>query len=141
MRSIIVNFLLVALAVFGVAAPARADAPADEWPCWLGPNHDGKSTDKGLLKEWPTGGPKQLWKASGIGIGYASVAVVGGKVYITGDEKDKGNLSAFDLEGKLLWKVECGQASHFNLERLLQLAHRGRQQCLHTRRPRFALLP
>ena len=93
----------------------RAPTPAAEsgtvggWPCWLGPNHDGKSPDKGLLKEWPKEGPKLLWKATGIGPGYSSIAVVGGKVFITGGDNGKTILSAFDLEGKLLWKVECGK--------------------------------
>ena len=62
--------------------------PADEaaeWPGWLGPNRDGKSPDKGLLKQWPAGGPKLVWKATDIGKGYSSVAVAKGTVYITGD--------------------------------------------------------
>lgn len=104
--------LLVSLAVLSMGAPAPAaesDAAGD-WPCWMGPNHDGKSPDKGLLKEWPKDGPKQLWKATGIGRGFSSVAVAKGKVYITGQDAGKLNLSAFDLEGKLLWKVDCGQA-------------------------------
>ena len=82
---------------------------ADDWPCWLGPNHDGKSLDKGLLKEWPNDGPTLLWKVSGIGVGFSSVTVAGGKVYITGDDRDRAYLSAFDLDGKLLWKVACGR--------------------------------
>ena len=66
------------------------------WPGWLGPNRDGKSPDTGLLKEWPDDGPKLLWKADGIGVGFSSVAVAGGKVYITGDQDGKLMLFAFD---------------------------------------------
>jgi len=32
----------------------------DDWPQFRGPNRDGKSTETGLLKKWPEGGPKQL---------------------------------------------------------------------------------
>lgn len=85
-----------------------AAAPGD-WPCWQGPNHDNRSLDKGLLKEWPENGPKQLWKISNLGRGYSSVAVSGGKIYVTGGEKDKGFLFALDGDGKQLWKVECGR--------------------------------
>lgn len=35
---------------------------AGEWPGWRGPHRDGKSLDKGLLKEWPDGGPRLTWK-------------------------------------------------------------------------------
>ena len=90
--------------------PATNNAVAvDNWPGWLGPNHDGKSLAKGLLKEWPEGGPKQLWKVSGIGRGFSSVAVADGKVYVTGTEKDKGTLTAIDGDGKVLWTANCGR--------------------------------
>lgn len=81
-----------------------------EWPCWLGPNHDGKSLDRGLLKQWPDDGPTLLWEASGIGVGFSSVAVTGGKVYISGDKDGKLVLTSFDMEGKQLWKAECGRS-------------------------------
>ncbi len=112
-RTLACLLAFLAILCMGAAALAAEPSGTGDWPCWLGPNHDGKSPDRSLLKEWPAEGPKQLWKATGIGTGYSSVAVARGKVYITGDGKDKGNLSAFDLEGKLLWKVECGQASNF----------------------------
>jgi len=103
-------FALIAAAATGLtlnlgAAPAPA---SDSWPGFRGPNRDGKSADRGLLKEWPAGGPQQLWKADGIGKGFSSVSVAGGKVYITGDKEDKLMLTAFDLAGKKLWQVDAG---------------------------------
>lgn len=97
--------LLGALTVLASAA-LGADA---EWPSWRGPNHDGKSPDSGLLKQWPNEGPKLLWKADDIGVGFSSVAVAGGKIYISGDKNGKLMLSAFDLEGKPVWTAEHGQ--------------------------------
>ncbi len=83
-------------------------AASAEWLTFRGPNRDGKSPDQGLLKEWPEGGPKLLWKVTDIGKGWAGVAVAGGTVYITGDVDDKLLLFAFDLDGQLKWKVDNG---------------------------------
>ena len=46
----------------------------DDWPQWRGPKRDGVSAERGLLKDWPSGGPKLAWKASGAGEGYSSFA-------------------------------------------------------------------
>ena len=96
----------------GLVCLAAVNAPAfgadTEWPGWRGINRDGKSPDTGLLKEWPKEGPKLLWKATDIGVGFSSVAVTGGKVYITGDRNRKLVLSTFDLDGKLQATTEVG---------------------------------
>jgi outer membrane protein assembly factor BamB len=88
-------------------SPATGEAPA-EWPGWLGPAHDGKSPDTGLLKQWPDGGPRLLWKTDVLGGGFSSVAVSGGTVYATGDSGDELTLYAFDLDGKQKWKSSAG---------------------------------
>ena len=80
-----------------------------EWPAWQGPNRDGKSPDTGLLKQWPDDGPKLLWKVDGIGVGFSSVAVAGGRVFITGDKDGKLKIFAFGLDGKLLWQTDHGK--------------------------------
>ncbi len=71
-------------ALAGAAVLLAADAPAGDWPQWRGPNRDGVSTETGLLKTWPADGPKQIQKITGIGGGYSTVAVVGGRIYTTG---------------------------------------------------------
>ena len=76
-----------------------------DWPGWRGPNRDGKSPDRGLLKEWPAGGPRLIWQANGIGRGYSSVAVVDGKVYTSGDVGNMLTIFAFDMDGNRLWQV------------------------------------
>ena len=87
-----------------------ASAAESEWPGWLGPHRDGKSLDTGLLKQWPDEGPKLLWQVDDIGVGFSSVAVAGGNVYITGDKDDSLMISAFDLNGQLIWQTDHGQA-------------------------------
>lgn len=88
---------------------SSAMAANSDWPGWMGPNRDGKSLDTGLLKQWPAEGPRLLWKVDGIGVGFSSVSVTRGKIYITGDRDGKLTISAFDLDGKPLWNSDHGQ--------------------------------
>jgi outer membrane protein assembly factor BamB len=82
-----------------------AAAPGD-WPTWRGPKRDGLSTETGLLKQWPAGGPPLVWKATGCGTGYSSVSVADGRVITMGDGPDGARVLAFDLNGKPLWQSE-----------------------------------
>lgn len=76
---------------------------AGDWPQWRGPNRDGISTEKGLMKEWPLGGPKMLWSLAGLGKGYSTVSVADGKIYVTGVLDEQENLFAISMDGKILW--------------------------------------
>jgi outer membrane protein assembly factor BamB len=85
-------------------------AQAGESPQFRGPHRDGKFEESGLLKTWPEGGPKKLWVANGIGKGYSSASVAGGKIYATGmREEEMGVLSIFDLTGKLERTIPYGK--------------------------------
>src|SRR5262249_8591726 len=53
---------------------------ASDWPCFLGPNHNSVSAEKGLKTPWPKEGPKILWQRP-LGIGYAMPSVANGKLY------------------------------------------------------------
>lgn len=102
-RTIISVCLLTTITSLAVAAES-------DWPGWLGPNRDGKSLDTGLLKQWPEEGPQLLWQVDEIGKGFSSVAVVAGKIYITGDVDEKLMISALDWDGQLLWQADHGRA-------------------------------
>lgn len=80
----------------------------DDWPQFRGLHRDGKSAETGLLWKWPEGGPKLLWSAGGLGKGFSSVAVADGLLYTTGMIDGEGLLFAFELNGKLRWKVSYG---------------------------------
>jgi outer membrane protein assembly factor BamB len=87
---------------------AMAEAKRGEWSRWRGPNGDGVSYEKGLLKEWPEEGPPLLWKASGLGGGFSSVAVAGGHIYTLG-EKDGCTMHCRKLEdGSEVWATKIG---------------------------------
>jgi len=80
------------------------------WPQWRGPNRDGVSTETGLLKQWPDGGPKLLWTARGCGRGFSTVSIANGLIYTTGDTGAECLVIALDLGGKLKWKTPIGKA-------------------------------
>jgi len=65
------------LAVMSISAAASAA----DWPQFMGPNGDGTSAEKGLLRAWPAGGPKVLWTVK-LGRGYGAAAARDGKVYV-----------------------------------------------------------
>ncbi|HOP00046.1 MAG TPA: PQQ-binding-like beta-propeller repeat protein [Bacteroidales bacterium] len=73
-----------------------------------GEDRTGIYEETGLLKVWPASGPKLLWEAEGIGIGYSSATVTNDAVYITGIRGDKDVLTAFTQDGKKKWEVEYG---------------------------------
>jgi outer membrane protein assembly factor BamB len=77
---------------------------AADWPQYLGPNRDGVSSQKNLLRTWPAEGPKVDWTAD-VGPGFGGPVVKDGKVYVLDrDDKVGDNMRCFDLSnGKELW--------------------------------------
>ncbi len=93
------------LVVWMAGMVLAAAAPSAEWGPWQGPTRDKKSPDRGLLKQWPAGGPALLWKGGGFGKGFASVAVSGGMIYTSGDVDGKMMVFAVDMAGAPKWKI------------------------------------
>ena len=82
-----------------------------DWPWFGGPAHDGKSTETGLLKDWPQGGPSLVWKATGIGDGYASVAQQGQTLYTGADKGEISFVVALNAaDGKAIWSAKLGKS-------------------------------
>ena len=78
---------------------------------WRGPNRTGIYPDKGLLKQWPEGGPQLVLEIKGFGKGYSQPVVYKDVIYITGIKHDTLDvISAFDLKGKLLWEKAYSSA-------------------------------
>jgi outer membrane protein assembly factor BamB len=67
------------LALLG-AGLALVTATAADWPQLRGPARDGISTETGLLRAWPEGGPRVVWRKP-LGEGYSGLSVVGGRIY------------------------------------------------------------
>ena len=99
----------VAVVLSGFLSLAIAlPADAADFPGFRGPKRDNISTETGLLKQWPKGGPKLLWTAKGIGEGYSTVSVVGGRAYTMGATKAGGeSVHAIDLAGgNIAWSTK-----------------------------------
>jgi len=97
-----------ALAADNAAEPVCSQESG--WPQFRGVARDGVSTESGLLKQWPEGGPELLWEVSELGRGYSSPIITDGAIFITGDVGDKLVIFAFDLDGSLIWKTTNGDA-------------------------------
>ncbi len=84
-------------------------ASKNEWPSWRGPKRDAISTETGLLTEWTDEGPEVVWTADGLGRGYASIAISGGRIYTMGDRKGGCFLICLDMSGKEVWAASVGK--------------------------------
>lgn len=104
----VVSVAAITQAAFGQSSKKEAP-PVPDWGQFRGPHRDGISTETGLLKEWPKGGPPLAWTAKGIGGGFSSVSVVGKYVFTMGDVGNSCNLIALSAaDGKILWQVKVG---------------------------------
>jgi len=76
-----------------------------------GINRSGHYPETGLLKQWPKNGPELLSKIEGVGKGFSQAILVDETIFITGIKEDTIDvLSAFNLNGKLLWDVPYGRS-------------------------------
>jgi outer membrane protein assembly factor BamB len=101
-------------ALFLSGAMARLEA--GDWPQFMGPNGDGTSAEKGLMRAWPEGGPIVLWTAK-MGSGYGCPAVRDGKALLLDRIEQKQDvLRCLDLlTGKEEWTFAYdapGRISH-----------------------------
>jgi outer membrane protein assembly factor BamB len=81
---------------------------AGDWPQFRGPARDGVSTETGLLREWPAGGPEVVWSTE-VGQGYSAAAIHGGKVYFADYDEASFEYLVRCLtldEGKELWRFK-----------------------------------
>ena len=105
-------FLSLTLACVGalaVAALPDLRAASAEWPGWRGPARDAVSPETGLASNWGESGPPLAWKASGMGAGFSSLAVVDGRIYTMGDRDGAQFLLALDASnGSLVWNARVG---------------------------------
>jgi len=96
--------------LLAVCSPLGAETKTQKpcWPQFRGPNRDSISTEKGLLKKWPAGGPRLIWKYSECGRGFSGISIAEGKIFCAGDFGKQEIVFALDMDGKLLWKTPNG---------------------------------
>lgn len=83
------------------AGPAKY--PGEDWPCFLGPRHNGVSSETGLLKTLP---PPLLWEWSK-GTGYSSPSVAAGRLVFFHRLGGLETIDCLDPEtGRSLWRYQ-----------------------------------
>jgi outer membrane protein assembly factor BamB len=102
--------LLVVVSTFS-AAPAPERKKFD-WPQWQGQDRTAVSRETGLLKDWPKGGPRLVWKAEKLGGGYSTPSVADGRIFGMGFRGDDEIVWALDEKtGKEKWAVRIAKAN------------------------------
>lgn len=94
-----------------VLTAATGTLLAADWPQWHGPNRDNCSAETGLLKTWPAGGPSLVWTARGLGGGYSTPSIAGGRIYgmgYRGEDEVVWALNAQD--GREIWATRTQPA-------------------------------
>jgi outer membrane protein assembly factor BamB len=88
-----------------VIAPAAARQAAD-WPVFLGPTGDSKSTERGLSFHWTAAGPRVVWHRR-LGMSYGICSIHRGRLYQFDRFGDNARLTCMDaLSGAEFWRFE-----------------------------------
>ncbi len=104
-----VQIAIVTLTLLAFVSPGSLSS-AEDWPQWRGIDRNGLTTETGLLKEWPSEGPEQVWISREAGLGYAGPAIVGDRLYMLGSLEGESHLMAFDVHsGKRVWATSIGE--------------------------------
>ena len=77
-----------------------------DWPRFLGPTGDSKSTERGILTQWPPAGPPMVWHQR-TGVGFGMPTISRGRLFQIARFGDQARLSCQKSEtGEPLWKFE-----------------------------------
>jgi len=89
---------------------------AADWPQYRGQQRNGHSAETGLLREWPQEGPKLLWQVNNVGSGFSTPSVVGGRIYLLGNEglTNEFALALASQDGRRLWSAKLGKVGRPN---------------------------
>lgn len=106
--------LCLCLSVLPVTRPVNLAASASDWPQWRGPQRNGISQERGLLKQWPAAGPKLLWQQDDIGDGYSTPAVVGTRLYVLSNRGFENEFvqALSTQDGKPIWTTRVGNVGN-----------------------------
>ncbi len=92
-------------AVLAVSVFSSRLSEAQDWPGWRGSDRSDRSSETGLLQEWPKGGPVKKWSFDKAGMGYAGFSVVNGHLFTLGEEGGDEFVICLDAEtGSEVWR-------------------------------------
>ena len=108
MRFALTIMILVELLLWSdaIGAEPAARAKGADWPCFLGPTGDSRSTETGLITKWSDGGLQVLWQRR-LGESYGIGSVNQGKFYQFDRYGSQARLTCWQAQtGRELWKSE-----------------------------------
>lgn len=84
----------------------RTRLQGEDWPRFLGPTGDSKSSETGLVTPWPEAGPPIVWSQS-VATSYSIPAISRGRLFQFSRSGPKERLTCMKSEtGEFLWKFE-----------------------------------
>jgi hypothetical protein len=100
-----IKILLLSTSCFFAQLSSAAD-----WPGWRGESRNDLSTETGLMKSWPKGGPQKQWMSKEAGLGYSGFSISNGALYTMGAFGKEERLLAFNAtSGKKVWELKVGE--------------------------------
>jgi len=108
--------LCLCLSLIPVTRSAKIGASNSDWPQWRGPERNGISHERGLLQQWPAGGPKLLWQVNDIGDGYSTPVVTGTRIYLMSNHGLENEFvqALSTKDGKAIWTTRVGNVGNPN---------------------------
>jgi outer membrane protein assembly factor BamB len=92
--------------ILSVVILVSISASGGDWPQFRGADRNNISAETGLLRSWPSQGPKVLWKTA-VCEGYAGAAIRDGRIYLNdySDKKKEHLIRCISLaDGKDIWQ-------------------------------------
>lgn len=87
-----------------VASDLAPRAGGADWESFLGPGANSKSSETGILRQWPDSGPPLVWAVEA-GEGYSAPAVSRGRLFHFDRVDDDARLTCLDAEtGREIWQ-------------------------------------
>jgi outer membrane protein assembly factor BamB len=108
--------LCLCISTVFVTWSANMAASTSDWPQWRGPERNGISQERGLLRQWPAEGPKLLWQVNDVGDGYSTPAVVGTRIYLMSNRGMENEFvqALSTKDGKPIWTTRVGNVGNPN---------------------------
>ncbi len=103
--------LLIATASLVAGPPPQQEQPdtrqsGSDWPGFLGPTGDGKSSEESLFLDWPEEGPPIRWQMA-VGEGFRMPSVADGRLFLLDRHGDSARLTCLNAEtGAEIWRSE-----------------------------------
>lgn len=109
------NFAVIVAIISLISVATEVSAAENNWPCWMGPDHNGISNESLSVDTWPEEGLQVEWTRD-LGIGFSSMSIANGRLYSMGNAKGKETVFCLDAKsGETVWAHSYESALVANL--------------------------